>query len=278
MEDRGYLIDIEKVLQDKLPKYYRYIPKFVISYLRKIIHQEELNEFLMESKGKEGMDFLEASMGFMNIKLNVRGEENIPQDDKLYTFVSNHPLGGQDGVALGYILGQKYNGNIKYLVNDILMNIKGLSPLFIPVNTVGSQSKQLAEQIREGFASKNQLIMFPAGLCSRRIKGKVQDLEWKKTFVVKSIESQRDVVPIHFEGQNSNFFYNLANFCGSLGIKVNIAMLYLVDEMFKSRNKTFTVTFGKPIPWQTFTNDKTPMQWAQEVRKEVYKLKNSHQE
>lgn len=267
-----FLIDIDKILQDKAQKYYKYIPKFVISYLKRIAHQDELNEFLKKVSGKKGVDFLESCVSFLDMDLEVEGLDEIP-NDKLYTFVSNHPLGGQDGVALGYILGEKYNGNIKYLVNDLLMNLQGLAPLCIPINKTGQQSRDFPRMVEAGFSSDNQLIMFPAGLCSRRIDGVIQDLPWSKTFITKSVEHQRDVVPIHFEGRNSNFFYNLSNVCKFLGIKFNIAMLYLADEMLKNRHKSFRVVVGKPIPWEVFDNSKKPQEWAQEVRKIVYQLK-----
>ena len=245
-DDSLFLIDIDKVLREKAPKYYKYIPKFVVSYLKRIVHQEELN-------------------------IVVKGEENLPTEG-LYTFVSNHPLGGQDGVALGYVLGSFYKGKVKYMVNDLLMNLQGLAPLCIPINKTGKQAKDFPRMVEAGFASNDQLIMFPAGLCSRRQNGVIRDLEWKKTFIIKSIQAKRDVVPVHFGGRNSDFFYNLANVCKALGIKFNIAMLYLADEMFKNRHKTFTVTFGKPIPWQTFDKSKTPAQWAEYVKDIVYKL------
>ena len=144
--------------------------------------------------------------------------------------------------------------------------------LCIPINKTGKQAKDFPKMVEAGFQSDDQLIMFPAGLCSRRQNGVIRDLEWKKTFVVKSIQAKRDVIPVHFGGRNSDFFYNLANICKALGIKFNIAMLYLADEMFKNRHKTFTVTFGKPIPWQTFDKSKTPAQWAEYVKDIVYKL------
>lgn len=270
-DDSLFLIDIDKILQTKAPKYYRYIPKFIISYLKKIIHQEELNVFLRESKDRLGVDFLEASMDFLDAKVEVKGEENL-SGGGLYTFVSNHPLGGQDGVALGYVLGKYYNGKVKYLVNDLLMNLQGLAPLCIPINKTGKQSKDFPKMVEAGFKSDDQLIMFPAGICSRRKNGIIRDLEWRKTFIVKSIQTQRDIIPVHFGGRNSDFFYNLANVSKALGIKFNIAMLFLVDEMFKNRHKTFTVTFGKPIPWQTFDKSKTSGQWAEYVKDIVYKL------
>lgn len=278
-DDSLFLIDIDSVLRNKAPKYYKYIPKFLISYLKKIVHQDEINVFLRESKDVEpGVPFLEACLKFLDAHVVVRGLENLPKD-KLFTFVSNHPLGGQDGVALGYVIGKYYDGKVKYLVNDILMNVKGLAPLFIPINKTGKQAKDFPMMVEAGFKSDNQLLMFPAGLCSRRQKnGEIKDVAWSKTFIVKSVQTQRDVVPIYFEGRNSDFFYNLANLCKKLGIKFNVAMLYLVDEMFKNKHKTFTVIFGEPIPWQTFDKSKTPLQWAEYVKEEVYKLKNESEE
>ena len=270
-DDSLFLIDIDKVIREKAPKYYKYIPRFVVSYLKRIVHQEELNVFLRDSKDKVGVDFLKACLEFLDANIVVKGEENLPKEG-LYTFVSNHPLGGQDGVALGYILGSFYNGKVKYMVNDLLMNLQGLAPLCIPINKTGKQAKDFPRMVEAGFASDDQLIMFPAGLCSRRQNGVIRDLDWKKTFIVKSVQTHRDVVPIHFEGRNSNFFYNLANICKFLGIKVNIAMLYLADEMLKNRHKTFTVTIGKPISWQTFDKSKTPAEWAAYVKDIVYKL------
>lgn len=273
-DDSLFLVDVDSILREKAPKYYKYIPKFLVSYLKKIVHQEEINVFLEEVKDQVGVDFLEASLDFLDTKIEVGGKENLPEKG-LYTFVSNHPLGGQDGVALGYVLGRHYNGKVKYLVNDLLMNLKGLAPLCIPINKTGKQGRDFPLMVEEGFKSDNQLIMFPAGLCSRRQKGGViRDLKWSKTFIVKSVQAQRDVVPVYFNGRNSDFFYNLANVCKTLKIKVNIAMLYLADEMFKNRHKTFTVTFGKPIPWQTFDKSKTPAQWAEYVQNEVYKLQH----
>ena len=270
-EDSIISIDVERILKQKAGKKYKYIPGFLVSYLKRIVHQDELNVFLQSSKDKVGVEFLEACLDFLDVKVEVKGMENLPEGDR-YTFVSNHPLGGQDGIAIGYVLGKKYDGNVRYLVNDLLMNLHGLAPLCIPVNKTGSQSRDFPRMVEAGFKSENHMIMFPAGLCSRRQNGVIKDLEWKKAFIVKSVETQRDVVPLHFEGRNSDFFYNLANACKFWGIKVNIAMLYLADEMFKNRHKTFTLTIGKPIPWQTFDKSKTPSEWAQYVKDVVYKL------
>jgi putative hemolysin len=270
--DELFLVDLDKIIRDKAGEKAKYIPKFLVSWLKRIIHQDEVNEFLARTSDKVGVPFLDECVKYLDMDLHITGLENLPKDGKLYTFVSNHPLGGADGVALGKILGNEYNGKIKYLVNDLLMNLHGLAPLCIPINKTGSQSKQFPKMVEEGFNSDNNIIMFPAGLCSRKINGVIRDLPWKKTFITKSVETHRDVVPIHFSGQNSNFFYNLANVCKALGIKFNIAMLFLVDEMYKNVHKSFDVHIGKPIPWETFDKSRTPAQWAQYVQDIVYQL------
>ncbi len=276
-EDKIFLIDIDKVLRDKMPKSYQRVPRFLINYLKKIAHQDDLNRFLTnKGKGQYGVDFLEATLDELDWHVQIEGKENLPTD-RLCTFVSNHPLGGADGVTLGYVLGKHYDGRVKYLVNDLLMNLAGLAPLCIPINKTGKQSRDFPRMVEAGFKSDDHLIMFPAGLCSRKIHGKIQDVDWKKTFITKSVEAKRDVVPVYFEGRNSNFFYNLANFCKWIGLKTNIAMLYLVDEMYKNQHKTFTITFGKPIPWQTFDKSKNATEWAQWVKDVVYRMAPNNQ-
>lgn len=268
------LIDVEKVIRDKAGSKARFVPRFLINYLRRIAHEEDLNNFFTTIGDIEGVPWLDATVAYAGVKIQRVGEDNLPAptDPRRYTFVSNHPLGGIDGITLGSILGNRYNGQIRYLVNDLLMNLKGLAPLCVGVNKFGSQGHDFATKVNQAFQSDNHIIMFPADLCSRRTHGVIRDVPWKKTFIQKSVETQRDIVPIYFGGQNSNFFYRLANISKALGIKFNIAMLYLADETFKNRGKTFTVKFGKPIPYQTFDNTRTPKEWAQYVQDQVYAL------
>lgn len=267
-------IDIDGILRDKMGAKAKFVPGPLVSWLRHIIHQEEVNRYLWESRHLSGTEWLEECVRYLDMTLVLEGEENLPakDDGRLYTFVSNHPLGGEDGVALGAIIGRHYDGRFRYLVNDLLMNLPGLAPVCIPINKTGSQSRSFPAMVESGFRSDNHMLMFPAGICSRRRGGVIRDVEWKKTFIVKSVEYQRDVVPIHFGGQNSDFFYRLANFSDRYVRKVNIAMLFLVDEMYKNAHKTFRVAIGKPIPWQTFDKSRTPAQWAQYVQDRVYEL------
>lgn len=267
-------IDIDNILKSKMGANKKYVPQPAIAWLKHIVHQDQVNKFLWASRDKTGVEWLEECVKYLDMTLEITGKENLPpkDDGRLYTFVSNHPLGGQDGVALGAIIGRHYDSRFRYLVNDLLMNLPGLAPLCIPINKTGNQSRSFPAMVEQGFKSDNHILMFPAGICSRRHNGVVHDIPWKKTFISKSVEYHRDVVPIHFGGRNSDFFYRLANVSDKYIKKINIAMLFLVDEMYKNVHKTFRVAIGKPIPWQTFDKSRTPAQWAQYVQDRVYEL------
>lgn len=274
-KETEFKVDVEAIVKGKMGDKYKYLPRFVVNWLKKILHQDEVNAYLTgRASGKYGQDFLDECVAYLEMNLKVEGLDRLPDntDGRYFTIVSNHPLGGADGVALGSILCHKYDSKIKYLVNDVLMNLKGLAPLCVPINKTGGQSRNFPKMVETAFQSDNNVLMFPAGLCSRRQQGKIRDLPWKKTFIAKSVEYQRDVIPVHFSGQNSNKFYRIANVCKALNMKVNIAMLFLVDEMYKNVGKSFTVTFGEPIPWQTFDKSKSATEWAQWVKDKVYEL------
>lgn len=274
MENEEKTLDIDRILAAKAGKKARFVPRFVVNWLKRIVHEDELNVIIRNTQGIYGYRWCKACMDYMQFKVEVKGMENLPAstDPRRFTLVSNHPLGGPDGVALGAIVGEYFDDNFRYLVNDLLMNLPGLAPLCIPINKTGKQSRDFPEKVRQAFASDHHIMMFPAGLCSRLIDGKIQDLPWTKTFIQKSVETHRDIIPVHFEGRNSNRFYRIANICKALRLKFNVAMLFLSDEMFLNKGKTFSVTFGKPIPWQTFDRSKSAKEWAQVVRGKVYEL------
>lgn len=273
-KDTVFKIDIDQILSNKAEKKARYVPHIVRSWLKRIVHQNEINEFLTEVGDMQGVPWLDAVMNFLDDRLEVEGINHLPDDadGRRFTFVSNHPLGGPDGIAIGQLLGHHYKGRIRYLVNDLLMNLHGLAPLCVPINKTGKQSRDLPRMVEAAFQSDNHVIMFPAGLCSRREKGIIHDVPWNKTFITKSIETQRDVVPIYFEGRNSDRFYRWASLGKRIGLKFNIAMLFLADETFLNRHKTFRVRIGKPIPWQTFDHSRRPAEWAQWVEQKVYDM------
>ncbi len=263
-------IDVEAILKSRASK--TKVPKFLVNYLKKIVHEQEFNQFFRDHAGLTNLDFVEAAFNYLAITLKIEGKENLPPIGGKYIFASNHPLGGLDGVATGYVIGKHYEGKMRFFSNDLVTFLTPMRDLFIPINKFGAQSKNAAEMLHEFYMSDNQLVTYPAGVCSRKTNGRVCDLTWKKNFITKAIEYKRDVVPVYFEGQNSKFFYNLANLRKFLGIKFNIEMMYLPDEMFKQKNKEFVIKIGKPIPWQTFDKSKSHSQWAEWVKGVVYSL------
>ena len=272
-EKKGLLqIDVEDVLRAKSPSLAKAIPGFLINYIKRIVHQDDINLILKNFGHLKDLEFIKPTLEFMGITYKVFGSENLPLSGR-YFFVSNHPLGGIDGLVLINELGKHYR-NIKSPVNDILMNLESLSGIFLPINKHGGQAKDAIRQLEETYASDSQILYFPFGLCSRKKDGKIQDLVWHKSFITKAVQHKRDVVPAFLSGRNSNFFYNLSNFRKSLGIKANIEMLYLPDEMFRQKEKVIAVVFGKPIPWQTFDNSKSPSEWAEWVKTKSYELES----
>ena len=263
-------IDVQEIIHTKAPKTAKKIPKFVVKGLVKLINQDGINEFLKYNEDARGIDFMNNAIKYFDVKLKVIGENNLSENGMNCIFASNHPLGGMDGICLAAYLGNMYNGRIKYLVNDILYFLKPLQNIFVPVNKHGAQNRLAARTLNDVLSSDDQIITFPAGLCSRKNKRDICDLEWRKMFIVKAVEYKRDVVPVYFEGKNSNLFYNIANIRKKLGIKFNLEMLLLPRELFKAKSSTFTIRFGKSIPWQTFASSKSPQQWAEWVKQMVY--------
>ncbi|WP_080905529.1 1-acyl-sn-glycerol-3-phosphate acyltransferase [Parabacteroides sp. Marseille-P3160] len=271
--DNKKWIDLRHVLLQKAPSLAGIMPAFLINYLIRIVHQDELNEILNRYKDKDGVAFMQELIHYFDLTLELVNAENIPEDNGgRYLFASNHPLGGLDGICLSAVLGERFYGKIKYPVNDLLLFIPNLRSIFVPINKHGRQGREAAIQMEETYASDNQVITFPAGLCSRKQKGQIRDLDWKKSFIQKAVVHQRDIVPVYFEGRNSDFFYRLANLRKRLGIRVNLEMIYLSDEMFRSKHKTFRIYFGRPIPWQSFDKSRKPEEWAEWVKDKVYKL------
>ncbi|NGM65314.1 1-acyl-sn-glycerol-3-phosphate acyltransferase [Sphingobacterium sp. SGR-19] len=269
-EEQVKFIQIREVIRKKSPKLAKWIPSPLISYLERVIHEDEINDIMSRFRDLYGLDFVDALIADLGVKVVLEGEENIPVNDSVI-FASNHPLGGLDGIAIMQAIG-RHRRDVKFLVNDILMNIRNLEPLFVPVNKVGGQAKNGIMAIDQAYASDNALLVFPAGLVSRKIRGKIADLEWKKSFISKAKKYKRDIVPVYIDGKNSNFFYNLARLRQKFGLKVNMEMLYLPDEMFSQRNHTVTIRVGKRIPYQEFDRSRSEREWAHHVREIVYRM------
>ena len=272
-DDAGKLqqktIDVEGVLAKKNPKLARFLPQFIINYLKRIVHQDEVNAMINKASDLFGLDFVDAILAEYAIRVEAVGLENIPSNGRVIV-AANHPLGGIDGVGLMQAVG-RVRKDVLFPVNDILLLLENLKPLFIPINKHGSNAENI-RLFHQTFESENLIIYFPFGLVSRRKNGKIEDLEWKKTFITRARKSRRDIIPTFISGRNSNFFYNLSAFRKKIGIKANIEMLYLSDEFHKQKRTTMRIIFGKSIPWQTFDGRFSDSQWAEKLRVHSYNL------
>ncbi len=263
-------LDVEKQFKEKSPKLGKFIPGFLFSYLRKIVHEKELNELLYNNKDNIGLDFIDAALKDAGTILKIDGLENISETGR-FIVAANHPLGGLDGIALMKAIGMKRQ-DIIFPVNDLLMAVPNFGNLFIPINKHGSNADNI-KIINDTFDSDKILLYFPAGLVSRKQdNGEIRDLEWKTTFISRAVKHQRDVIPTFIEGHNSKFFYNLAYWRKKLGVKANLEMLFLSNEMYKQKGKPITITFGKPIPYQTFDKRFNRKKWANILKDYVYEI------
>jgi putative hemolysin len=270
LKKKEQFIDIKQVIKDKNPGLLKWMPGILLKYIKRIAHEDEVNAIMAKNADLVGLDFVDALIEDFGVKVELKGKENIPQD-RTVIFAANHPLGGLDGIAFMHALGA-HRKDIKFLVNDILSNIKNFDTLFVPINKHGSHGRKGTSVIDDTYAHAGAVLVFPAGLVSRKQKGGVKDLAWKKSFVTKARKYKKDVIPVYIEGSNSNFFYNLARVRKTLGIKANIEMFYLADEMFAQKGKKVTIHVGKPISYKYFNRSKNDNFWAEEVKERVYAM------
>ena len=266
-------ISIRQILKEKKPALAPFVPGFVTGYLERAVHMDKINYTFEHFGSYPPLDFIRSTLQYMNVSYDIEGLENISPSGR-YVFASNHPFGGMDGMMLAEKIGRHF-GDVRVIVNDILMNLPPLKPIFIPVNKFGSQSGQAAQAFSDAFASDLPILTFPAGLCSRKINGRVQDSEWKTSFVKRAVASRRDIVPTFVEGQLSDFFYRLSSWRKKIGLKLNVEMLYLPDEMFSQAGRHFTIYIGKPIPWQSLSSMGSLRAQTEEIRRRVYALSSS---
>lgn len=266
---QDYLLDVEKVLGPKLMKK---LPRFAVNFFKRRIHQDEINDCIMKAEHYKGAGFFDEALKYVDITFRIRGEENLDPEKK-YLFAGNHPLGGPEALIIGSVFRRIYGDGFKVPVNHLLANLKPLNEFFVPVRVYGSnRNRELGEQIADMFRSDYQVLVFPAGMCARKIDGKVTEMPWKKMFITQSRRYERDVVPIHISGFNSRRFFFFTKLSTFLKLKFNLGMIFLVDELFNKKGQEFVVTFGKPVPYTYFDKSKTDHQWAAEIKDQVEQL------
>ena len=271
--DNEKFIDVRKIIKEKNPKLFRWMPWFLINYSERILHQKEINKFIVQNKNNYNVEFCVEVIKMLDVQIKTEGIHNIPKTGKI-VIVMNHPLGGMDAMALvTALIGHRED--LKFIVNDILLHVKNLNGIFLGVNKHGKNGLSTKEQLEELFATDSAVCIFPAGLVSRKINGEVMDLEWKKTFITLSKEHNRTIIPIYIDGELSNFFYRLANFRKKIGIKANIEMLYLSNEFFKLKGKTIFFKVGNPIPFDSLPKELSVRKQTSWVKDKLYELQNN---
>ncbi|MBW7868299.1 MAG: 1-acyl-sn-glycerol-3-phosphate acyltransferase [Brumimicrobium sp.] len=270
-EDKRKIIDVKKVIKEKSPGFYKYAPSFIIKYIQKILHEDDVNQFIHEHRDDSPIDFCLSVMKKFNIQVTTEGLENVPENGGV-VLAMNHPLGGMDAMALVTVIHEK-RPDVKFIVNDVLLNLDNLKSIFVGVDVVNKKANGSLMKVDDLFTSDNVICIFPAGLVSRKIDGVVQDLEWKKTFISRSIMHKKNIIPVYIEGRLSNFFYNLYSLRKKLGIKGNIEMLYLVNELYKQHNVKIKISFGELIHIEKLDDSRSHRGWAKFVKEEVYKLR-----
>ena len=266
---QDYLLDVEKVLGPKLMKK---LPRFAVNFFKRRIHQDEINDCIMKAEHYKGAGFFDEALKYVDITFRIRGEENLDPNKK-YLFAGNHPLGGPEALIIGSVFRRIYGDGFKVPVNHLLANLKPLNEFFVPVRVYGSnRNRELGEQIADMFKSDYQVLVFPAGMCARKIDGKVTEMPWKKMFITQSRRYERDVVPIHISGFNSRRFFFFTKLSTFLKLKFNLGMIFLVDELFNKKGQEFVITLGTPVPYTSFDKSKTDHQWAAEIKDQVEQL------
>lgn len=270
LKDRtDYLLDIDEILG---PKMAAKMPGFVKGFLKRRLHLEQINDCIMKAEHYAGAGFFDEALNHLNIRYRTRGEENLDISNK-YIFACNHPLGGPEALIIGSIFTRIYGDGFKVPSNQILYNMKPLQEFFVPVKVgAGRQNRDIADRFTHMFESDYQILVFPAGLCARTFKGVITEMPWKKMFITQARKYERDVIPVHISGHNSKWYFFLSWLSRILKLKINIGMLFLVDELFRQAGKEFVITFGQPVPYTTFDSSRTDLQWADEIKNTVKKL------
>ena len=272
MTDSVKYIDIKRVLAGSGSKRLSSLPDFITGIIARIICQDEMNRIMNKYRDKIGKEFLPAVIDELQVNIEVTGIENLPENGRCF-FVANHPFGILDGLILTRIITRKY-GSVKAIANEAFLYVPQLRPFIAAVNVFEGSSRDYLQALEEVYQQDVPISHFPSGEVSRRYHGKFQDCDWQKSFITKSISSRRDVVPIRFEGRNSNLFFFIYIFRNFFGIKANIELILLPSELFRKKGRTVRVIVGKPIPWETFDKTHSHFEWAQRVKGVVYALKS----
>jgi len=263
-------VNIGHIIKNSDSKFLKSLPEFAIKIIARIIKQDELNQLLEKYSEYQGVDFLPKIIEELNIKIEIEGKENLPENGKCF-FVANHPFGVLDGLILTSIVGEKY-GTLKAIGNDVFRFVPNLKPIIVNVSVFGKNCRENLIELEKVFSSEVPITHFPYGLVSRIYNFKIQDKVWKKSFITKAFLNQRDIVPIRFYGRNSLLFYSIFLFRQAFRINANIELILLPRELFRKKGKNINVKIFEPILYQELDDGSSPQIWAEKLRSLIYDL------
>lgn len=268
------VVDLDKIIADSDNTFLKSLPRFVINYMKKVLCQDELNDYHNRHKDKFGIDYINAMLSELGVKVIMHNEKLVSGIDRA-VFVANHPLGGIDAMSYLSCINE-LKGTVVSPSNELFYYIPNLRPLIVSVSVFGVNTKDKIEAINQAFESDKQIMIFPAGIVSRKFKGVIKDTEWHKSFISKAVQTQRYVVPVFIDGNNSKKFYRISRIRKFFGIKLSIETFFLPQEMLKQRGKKVHIYFGNPIHPDYFDKTKTHHEWAQDVKNLVYEIGKSN--
>lgn len=263
-------ISIDDMIRRRWPRAAACMPRAAVRALEHCLCVDRLNDYIVGHAHLPTAEFLHGFLSSLQVTYSVEGLDSLRSDGR-YIMASNHPFGGLDGVILAATMIDRF-GDVGVVVNDLLSEIRPLSGIWIPVNTHGAQRSDNVRRYDEVMRSDKPVVTFPAGLCSRRIAGRVRDTRWHPSFVKRAIMHGRDIVPVYVDGQLSDAFYRMAAMRRRLGIGVNLEMLRLPSEMYAQRGQHISIRIGKPLSCHDIRHSESTHDVCRQVRDKVYEM------
>lgn len=254
-----------------------FIGTFIGWFLIKILRIDVINKFYDKNKHLKDVEFLTAILTEFQIKFEIPEADlkRIPKEGAFVT-VSNHPLGGIDGILLLKIILEQ-RSDYKIMANFLLHRIAPMKPYIMPVNPFEDRKdiksslagfKQAISHIR----SEAPLGIFPAGEVSTKKEGDlVVDKQWEPAAMKLIQKAQVPILPIYFHAKNSSFFYKLSNISGVL------RSAKLPSEVLTQRHRVVKIRIGKAIQVKDQNEHKDLAEFTEFIRKKTYMLANPYE-